>query len=358
MLRGNPLAINVAWEMGQLCREQGLFPTAMVMYEYARSVAESTGQIPSVKFQRDYLNALLDAGLDERAVAEFADQVKHDPPDVAIASLLVEAYIRLGNTEAAKDLVTRMLPVYRAEEASSAVKSSSLGELAWFHYHFRGRQQVAMQWARMGMSRAGDDPLLRRVWGMLFLGSVKPEEATEARQILEELSGTDPYALAALIDDAYTRSDTAAAEKLLAKAADLSRKGPAWRYLAAVAVKWKAQLPGLTQQARDIEKMVNDLLAGGSLEPGRHPEKFLRITVEPVQAEFSVGDPLAVRATLTNIGEMPVPLGEWGLLSPKMMLVVKAEAEEGRAQADNRSAVIWPAPRYLQINVKVFPVVG
>ena len=344
MLRGNPLAINVAWELGQLCRRQGLYDKALTLYEYAWAVAEVTGQARSEAFRRDFLDALLDGGLDERAVAEFAEVVAGDPVDLGAASLLVEAYRRLGKARQADELVLRMHQVYRPREALGITDGALGAELAWFNLVFRGRKQTAMDWAQKGLNMSADDPFVQRVWGVAFL---RVRRSEEARLLLERLAGTDIYAAAELAAHAFAEAKADRAAEILAKTAGLSRSGPAWRRLKAVAAEHAAELPPPTEEAVTIGRMIAVFVEQGHLQLGRNPERFLAVTLVPVAAAPYPGEPLAVRATLTNIGRARVPLGEWGLMSPKMMLNVELLADGGRLRIAQRTPVVWPAPRYI-----------
>ncbi|NQU74814.1 MAG: tetratricopeptide repeat protein, partial [Planctomycetes bacterium] len=344
MLRSNPLAVNVAWELGQLCRVQGLYDKAILLYDYAQAVAVSADHIPSRVFRRDFLNALLDAGLYERAAAEFASEADRVPLDLGTAGLLVEAYVRLGQTERAESLVERMSEIYRLRETRAVSVATMSAELAWFHLRFRNRPLIASKWAALALQADGEAPFVRRVWAMSALGSNHVEEA---RQMLMQLSVNDAYAVAALVDEAVFRGDRSAGASILAGAAELGRNGPAWRYLSAIALKHQIPLPGLPQQCLEIAEQIDQFIRQGHLDVALKPEKYLAVTLEPVPATPRVGEPVNVRATLTNIGHLALSLGEWGLVTPKMMLNVEMRTDSRYLPIAQRIPVIWAAPRYL-----------
>ncbi len=345
-LRGNPLAVRVAWELGVLCRSEGLHAQAVKFYDYARTVARATGRVPSTAFRLDNLDALLDAGQYQQAVTTFSEMAKRSPVNVVAAGRLVEAYRQLGDTQQADALVRRMHEAYRMKESAGRIDGAVAGELAWFYLIYRNRPLTAAKWAEVGQKTLRPSSLGRRVWAMSRLKSTSEAERLEARATLEAMRETDAYADVVLADDAFTRSDRDAGVRHLAAAVKTARMGPAWRQVVALAAKHDAPLPAMAPQAETLAKRLAAFLDGGTVRMGRQPEKYLAVTLTPAPAVAGVKPPPAVTVTLTNVGDLPVPIGQWGLMTPKFMLDVKMRVG-GEAIASQVVPVVLPAPRYL-----------
>ena len=344
MLQGNPMAVNVAWELGQLCRTQGLYAEAVTLYEYARAIALGAGQTPSQAFRRDFLDALLDAEQYDRAEQQLGDLGTIDPIDLGAASLVVETFVQQGKTDAARGMIARMYRTYQSWEGVGSIEPLSAAELAWFHLRYRRRTLAARRWAAIAMASAPDDPFVQRVWGIAFLGS---DRSDEARKVLSRMADDDAYAAAALAAHALGGPNRADGARLINQARNLSRKGRPWRELDAVASRNQIPLPPLPASAEGVRKSVDEFMAQGYVQMGTTPEEFLAVELKPVSARVAPGEPIAVRATLTNKGPIPMPLGSWGIVTPKMMLSVSLLTAGRRVRAEHQVAVIWPAPRYL-----------
>ena len=348
LLRGNPLAVNVAWELGQLCRQHGLYDQAVQCYDYAEAVARITDHYPSSSFRRDMLDALLDAGLAQRAVDEFASELEANPPDLGTLSLLAEAYRQLGQAEALEQVVVRMQEVYSLRQTVAKVPGPLAAELAWFNMRFRDRQLPARNWADMAMQKSPEDGLARRVWGQLYLQSTDAQQAERARQLLEELSAGDAYALADLLDDLVRRGQNEQARQRIADVQNLPRQGPGWRYLAAVAARHGLPLTARTEPGEQVAARVETFFTLGYASLALEPEKHIQVSLEGPSQTVLPGQPIVFTAVLSNVGRIPVPLGEWGLLTPRMVVTAKAEAGQGRDDDETRVPVLWAAPRFLQ----------
>jgi len=346
LLRGNPLAIWEAWGLGLLCRTEGLHAQAVTLYGHARAVAKATGQMPSEAFRVDHLDTLLDAGLARRAAEEFADLAKRDPIDVVAAGRMVTAYRLLGETDRAEQLIRRMHEVYRMTETLGKTDGLVAGELAWFYLIYRDRPLTAAKWAEVAQATAVPSPLGRRVWAMTRLASADEGRRKEARAALEASRESDLYANVILADDAFARSDRAAGGRYLAAAVKAVRTGPTWREAVAVAKRHNASLPPMSPAAGKLTERLAAFLGEGYLQMGRHIERHLTVKLEPVPAGEGAPSPPAVRVVVTNVGELPVPLGQWGLMTPRLMLNVKMRVRS-EAVATQAVPVVLPAPRYL-----------
>jgi hypothetical protein len=80
---------------------------------------------------------------------------------------------------------------------------------------------------------------------------------------------------------------------------------------------------------------------------GVHPEQYISVTLEPVSAEFSPGQVVRIRATLTNRSDTVVPLGTWGLVNPNLAMRIRLQLPDDE-QSFPLPPLRWVAPRYLQ----------
>lgn len=353
-LRGNPLDVDATWDMARLCRRIGAYPQALVFYDHARKVAEVTGREISRDFDLDYLNALLDAGLAERAVQEFVGKVATDPINTAYAGMLVDAYRRLGQTDKADALVDRMAILVKAQEETGNVTAPVAAELAWFYHIYSRRSEPARQWAATALRGSQNEPLIQRIWAMVMMDS---DQAKVARAQLKQLAPADPYAAADMADYEFRQGNREAAMKYVTDAVELIRKAGAargrlewqlrlpWRYLQDVAQKHGARLSD-DPEAPLVAELVGGFDAG-YLEMGQHPERFVQIRLAPQAAEARPGEPLRVEAVLTNVSKLPVPVGGWGLIAPRLVLEVRARGPEGTQEIVQNLPLTWAAPRYV-----------
>ncbi len=355
LLRGNPLAINVAWETGQICRDVGLHAQAVGFYDYAAAVAGATGRSVSRVFQRDHLDALIDAGAYRRATSEFTAIIGEQLTDVTMATLLLEAHRKLGDAEQVQSLLERLKDAYEPLEAAARADGTMAAEAAWYHRICRQRHRTAMNWAALALRAAPDDPLVRRVWAVTHLRS---DQADRAREMLKTLAAHDLDAVTALLDDALLRGDRDAAARWLETAGTFSRRGAAWRRLLEVVDKHKSSPPPPMPAADEVQARVETFLDGPTLAIGRAPHKALGVTVEPVAARIHPGTDPAVVVTLTNLTSAPVPIGEWGLLESRAMLTVRMTAPDEGRQWTQQVPVAWPAPRWLAGGESVRQVVS
>jgi tetratricopeptide (TPR) repeat protein len=376
MLQGNPLAVNVAWELGQLCRQQGLYDRAVSLYDYAFSVARQTEHYPSAEFRRDLLDALLDAGLTDRAIKEFASEIDTTPPDMGILALLAETYQKAGKSEEQKKTVAVMTDEYGQHQVVVRVPGPQAAELAWFNAFYRDSQLTAMNWADVAMEKAPDNALARRVWAHLYFRSTDAVKAKEAKRMMEELAPSDAYALGDTIDEQVRQGHVDQANASVEKALLLPRTGTSWRYLSAIAARHGLPLNPRTKFTDAVAARVEPFFKQGAASLGLEPAAHLAVTLDSAGAvslphaaatpasgplaasqpatrevrtvSIEPGRPLMITAVLSNVGATPVPLGEWGLISPRAVITVHVEADDGRIKAEARVPVVWAAPQLLE----------
>ncbi len=160
------------------------------------------------------------------------------------------------------------------------------------------------------------------------------------------------------------------ARQWVAKAEKLPRTGSGWRYLSSIAAKHNLPLNAKTEFSDAVAVWVDPFFHRGAfllaMEPAKHVAVALESAAAPGEARRAAasqpttataeartitiepGAPLVITAVLSNTGSVPVPLGEWGLLSARMVVTVRLECDAGRVKADTSVPVIWPAPRMLE----------
>lgn len=350
LLRGNPLAINVAWELGQICRSQGLYDRALTLYDYAYEVSASTGRSASTDFVRDYADAMLDAGQPQRALDTFARRADMKPVDLGLASLMAEAAAALNRPRARAYWVGRMDRHYRTRQALNELDALGMAEMGWFQWLYEGRPLTASRWADNARAMEPNDPFILRVWAMTFLDSDSSDQALE---ILSLLQRSDPYALATRLDRAMKADPQFDATGMLEHAAAMRRGGPGWRYLRRVFERHGLAVPPRPATADSLDAMIAEQIDAGWFEMGLHPDRFVRAALTMPAETFAPGEPMVLTATLENIGTLPVPLGDWGLVTPRMLLSVGVVVDKGAARATYEAALTWPTPRRLMPGQKL-----
>ena len=120
-LQGNPLAVNVAWELGRVLRQLGLHEEALSLFEYAWVVFRRRSEVAEASplFVVEYVNAMLDAGRASAAVEQFLPIPEQFSDSIVLQSLLVEALRDIGDDRKAAEIVARMQQHYEAESDAS-----------------------------------------------------------------------------------------------------------------------------------------------------------------------------------------------------------------------------------------------
>jgi hypothetical protein len=157
-----------------------------------------------------------------------------------------------------------------------------------------------------------------------------------ALESLSEQAQRDLWAGVLLAENHAKQNEAAPARLAVLKAAKLSRSGPAFRRFRPLAVQYDVPLK---------PTMKSPPLA--FLDVGQNPQKYLAVRLE-LPGKLWVGEPLELRAVLTNIGDRQIALGKDGLMEPAMAVVVTAGQGDQQKQFTNLPMIHWPAPRYLQ----------
>jgi len=348
-LQGAPRDLSLCTAIARDLQGAGLYEQALVFYEHAQALAKVKPPAFAQYEQLlvDHCNALLDAGRPEQAARTFAPMVEEHPLNLALRSLLIEAYRALKDERRAAAQVTAMGGIYRAASASPKRSPAQTVELAWYELRYRGRPESALKLARKAVAGDASDTFARMV---LAAAELAAGHAGPARAVLTELAPRRPYAAVVLARYYYAHGQPQAARTVLLKGAGDVRTGPAWRELRSLAKEKGVALPPLPRAAAMAR--VARQLPPEVLEMGRRPERFLRVSLSAPRAVVQVGEPVVVTVTLENVSQRRLPLGPDGLLAPVVALGLSIG---GDLQADlpELTPVVLPAPKYLPVGGKV-----
>jgi len=350
LLRGDPRAAAEAWEIALQLGRLGLHEAAMRFFDHAWPDAEPSkapaGNLSVQQLLVDYCNALLDAGRPAKAVQILVPAVERYTTEAELHALLHEAYRTAGKDAQARKLLDAMAKSYKDREASGEVSEAFAAEIAWFYVDFRPNP-MSVIYARRAAEADPNNPVYQRILGAAEMGHTNPAKG-EAR--LRKLLGKDVYASVLLAERYNRRADANSAARCrqaILAAGPLSRSGPAYRRLAALARRRNVAL-GPPKGAEEASR----LLAGfdpNCLDMLRRPEKFLAVEIKPVRQTVACGEAVEVLATLRNLGPVAIPLGRKGLFRPEMALeaVVAGPGGEKIATVSRLPMAVWPAGRYL-----------
>ena len=347
LLRGNPFAVSIAWELAVLLGTLGLHEQALEFFDYAWTLSQrpSADQAGLPLLATQYFNAMLDAGRFEPAVKKFSPMPGRFGQGADMSSLLIEAYRRLGEQQEADRIVQAMQGAYEARKSEAAASASLAGELAWFNLLTLGRPAEALAYARQAAAIRSDDSVTQRILGFSELSSGDPKLVAEGKARLDRIVTKDVYAAAFLAEHAFSRGDAAAGQKAILSGAALTRSGPAFRRLLAVARKQNVTIPPArgSVEARELVKAFDRRC----LEMALAPERFIAVEIRPLSERVRVGEALEIEAVLANRSAVDVSVGDWGLLSPVLSLKASVQGRPAETFA-NLPLAVWAAPRYLR----------
>jgi len=344
LLRANPLDYDSAWDLGWLLGAQGLYEKEVEFCEHGWEVVWRRGDPDTqARFFGDYMDALLDAGQAKKALEKLAPVAQKLGKNLDVRLLQVEAWQMLGDANQAQEVLRELTAAYEKKEAGASISPDFAREVARFYLVMLRRPEAALKYARQAERLAGEDPNVQKVLGAAELAGGDKGLAAAGEARLRKLLQKDAEAAAFLAEHYYASGAKEAGEKALQAGAAVTRRGPAFRRLAAIAGKQGVKLAPAPEQAGVLK--VVESFDRRCLEMALAPEKFLRVTIRPVVPRVLPGEPVEVEATLENIGPVDLPLGDGGLVSPVMGLRVTVEGFTD--VFTDVPMVIWPAPRYL-----------
>lgn len=323
----------------------GLYEQALDFYEHAWQAAQTQAGKAPPELATAYCNALLDAKKSRKALEVFGGSTAERKGNTDLSMLLIEAYQAEAKETRAAELIQTMAQAYVDRKRSGEFTIASEAELAWFSLAFQNRPDQARPHIDLALKGEPGNALYQRIGGVLDLLSGQRDSG---RKTLEPLAEKDLYAALYLAKDYVAANDKDGAKRVVISAAKLARTGPAWRQLAELAGKIKADLP----LSEHREKMLETIKQFDPryLLAFRQMENFLSVTISPVQATLIAGEPLEVDAVLKNSGPIELPLGSEGLAQPTMSFAVGFGTGAASVAANSYNELpmaVWPAPRYL-----------
>ena len=339
-----PADASAAIALADMLQAKGLYKQAISFFEHAGNAAGPGDKHLSLEAAAGMCDAMLDAGQAEKAIEDFEPLRKANPDADELAFRLVEAHRILGQKDKADKLVAELISSYKSRQTTSP--ANLVKELAWFFLAVKLDDprsalrcaQQAVQLAPMTDSPAGPAPEV-----LLAAAKLKSGNTAEGVQGLSRLAPGNIFAAAFLAEHLYSAGKQQEAGKVLLQGLSLGRGGWAYRRLKAMADQHKVQAPPLAD-AEPIRKLVEsfdkDLLTAGLA-----PERLVSVRLEAVKDKVAPGEPVEIRATLTNKGDMRLAVGTQGLFVPRIALQVTAGA--GKAAFADLPVARWPAGRYL-----------
>ena len=341
MLQVCPRSYSLSWRAAQVLQAAGLHQEALKFLRYAFEMVQARQE--EHKTQEtvlvDLLNAMLDAGLAREALDLADSKVDSFGYNVSLRALAVEAARSLGLTEDADNHIAAMVGIDQKLEFAYNRTPEQTAEVAWFLLHYRGRAAEAVSLTRSSVKPDTASAFALRVAGAAELG-VRNDEA--GIPLLEKAADRDAIAAATLARWLFLHEQNDQAVEVIKKNSSV-RTGPGWRELAALAKEYHVELPPPPSQ--EHLRSLAAAFPAAAMEMGRHPEKFLQVSLAGPAEPLRPGQGVEVTAELRNISDVPVYLGSDGLVSARLCLSVTAQGGP-----ENRELLLvadWPAPRVL-----------
>ncbi len=343
--RRNPEAVATAMDVALAMGDKGLYSGALEFFD-ALAGAPATGP-DQPDFALAYLSALLDAGQYRRAIEIFQPRIEKFEQDTDFLSLMVETYRAAGREQDARRVIDRMEEYYKTRKSAAELKPAFLMELAWFNLHTLERPAVALGYARQAEGSVGRDPVLKRILGAAELVSGREELVASGRQRLEKLLDSDVYAAAYLAEHYFEAGRNEDARRVILAGAELTRSGPAYRQLSTVAEEHDVEMPPAPDKADKIAEVVRKF-DRRYLRMLRAPSEFISVRIGIPPRPVPVGEAVRLSVTLTNRGDIDVPLGQWGLIRPSVGFIVNLTDSDGEKRTFGNLPILnLPAPARL-----------
>jgi tetratricopeptide (TPR) repeat protein len=345
-LKGSPRYFQAAKDLAETFAGAGLSEPALkflaCLWQANLTGKDSNG--PPAGLVDMYLNAMLDAGQYETAVRMFEPFLEKYPEDTYMASLMAEAYSSSGQTAKADAIIAALADRFDTASSAKPLSPGQLWSLSMFYAMVAGDHDKALAQARKLASLNETDEAAQELIGVAELRSGQADLVTAGRQRLEKLKRMDPLMAAALAASYLAAGDSQAGTDSLQKGLAVRGSNFGTRLLRKLAEQYKIDFP----PHKDAQAL-QDLLGAFDmryLDMAVNPQKYLAVTLKPLAERTMPGQPILIEATLSNIGPLDIPLGDWGLINPRMGFVVSA-APLTREKFTGLPMVIWPAPRSL-----------
>ncbi len=352
MLQADAGNVSVASELGGLLQSISLSKESLVFHKHVLAVQKRRSggaQAPYASVVR-LCNALLDAGKAEECIATGEPMLKHFANSVDLRMLLAEAMQATGKKAQAEKQIDAIEAIFSPAETTKTISNDLARRLAMFYLVTRPDAEKALLYARKAAD-ADDEPVIgQRVLGAAEIKSGKPIDIVNGATRLGNLRRKDLYAAVLLAEHYFATGGTKTGKSFLLDAAKMNREGPAFRRLRALANKHKIELPPVEGEA-EIAKLARTF-DRRYLEMASQSEKYITVTIQPIQKQVRCGQAIEVELVLSNVGPLAAPLGEPGLMRTVARLKVTVSDDKTIA-FDDFPLVVWPAPRYLQPGEKI-----
>ena len=324
-------AILAAATLGEL----GLHDQALQMLDFA---GQLEGERPSPAMLMARSNALLDAKQYQQAIDLLNAQLVQGQGFSDLYLPLVEAHLRLKQEEQRKPLIEAIEGHLRKGIAEGPVSADQAVQISWFYSAVKPDAAKAAEFAALAEKLQPDHPLTQRVLGAALLQAGKADEAIAK---LAPLAPQDPFAAALLVKHYGQAGQKDEAARVLEASALASRSGPGARWLRQAAEEAALKVPAHEAAAAAAEAYA----AGERIRRlTLAPQQAVKVTLAGTKEEFLPGEPIELVATLTNIADRAIPLGEAGLAQAVMPLRVVTGS--GR-EFSRLPTVVFPGPRQL-----------
>ena len=349
-IRARPRAFDAAWRVGLRLGELGLHENAMefLSHVWAAGAADKQPVTAPARMTAQYASALLDANQPDKAVEVLRPAVDRYPDNSDLVSLLIEAYRKAGKETQAGLLVQNMAKAYKEREGAGTIPPALAAELGWFYATTQTHPSLAIVYAGRAIAADPNNPVYQRIMGDAELVG---NQVKQGMARLEKLLGKDLYASVLLAERYQAAGDKENLRKAVLAAVPLGASGPAWRKLREIAAKNQIELPapkGRDEALALLKDLPPDCLRMLSL-----PNECISIQLAPVvdaDGRLLCGEPIEIDATLKNISATDVPLGETGVINPRMALGAQLEDSRGQVlvNASRLPMAVWAAPRVLK----------
>jgi tetratricopeptide (TPR) repeat protein len=356
ILRGDPQAVDVVWELARVLDRFGMNREALALFEHARTMMDrrlAAAELPAA-FVSAHMSAMLNDGQAKSANAAlglYGAYARRYNDDIDLQALFIEALQMAGEKNKAADRIAGLEGTLK-ELDRPTTRRGLMKELAFFLTYTVDKPYSAIAYARKALETEPDDQVALRVLACAQVRSGTPENIAAGLPVLQRMETSDAYAALCLAEYYYQTNDNESAAKALAAGAALGRSGPAWRRLGALAAArgvTLAAMPGAAEIAKIYEGFDQSYL-----KMAVEPEKFIAVTVAPLREAVAPGEAVELRVTLTNRGGVDVPIGREGLLAAAVAFSVKSDV--AAAPYANLPMALLPSPRYLPAGASVSTV--
>ncbi len=356
LLKGNPRSSWVAKQLAGYLADHGLNEMALAYLDHSWKLAEGDKPLSQAMpdFAVEYVNTMLDLGQAAEAIKLFLPDLARLNTSLDFKALMVEAFDEIGDTNNAELLRKDMANTYQTkmasqkislemndDEATKAATAKLALEMAWFYLVIQREPYQALKYANE-LKKLGDESDVAEV---TLAAAEWLAGRRDAMAKLEALAPTNPMAAFLAAQYGFSTGKMTAQKNLLEGLA-VAHSGLPYRLLRKLALAQQVLIPPV-KDADTIKKLVN-AIDPDVLKMGLKPEQYISVTCEPLASTVKLGEPIILKATLTNTGKLPIQIGKWGLLDNRLGLAVSVDKDVNAKTFTSLPLVIWPAPKILK----------